>query len=73
VFLPQVARDTGWTREQLLDRLAQEKMGLPLDTWRQPYAKLFTFESTIIGPCDFIMDANPTPLTQQPKNAVTTR
>src|SRR3954471_236509 len=28
-FLPQVARETGWTREQLLDRLCLEKMGVP--------------------------------------------
>jgi AmmeMemoRadiSam system protein A len=73
VFLPQVARETGWTREQLLDRLAQEKLGLPANTWRQPFAKLFTFEATVIGPVPFIMDANPTPLTPQPKNAITTR
>src|SRR5689334_8187337 len=25
-FLPQVARETGWTREQLLDRLSYEKL-----------------------------------------------
>ncbi|MDQ3439344.1 MAG: AmmeMemoRadiSam system protein A, partial [Planctomycetota bacterium] len=27
-FLPQVARETGWTREQLLDRLCTEKLGV---------------------------------------------
>src|SRR5205823_4740353 len=27
LFLPQVARQTGWSREQLLDRLCQEKLG----------------------------------------------
>jgi len=29
VFLPQVARETGWRRDQLLDRLCTEKDGLP--------------------------------------------
>src|SRR5947209_2400729 len=31
-FLPQVARETGWTREQLLDSLCIEKLGLPHTT-----------------------------------------
>jgi AmmeMemoRadiSam system protein A len=50
LFLPQVARETGWTREQLLTRLCTEKMGLPADSWRQPEAKLQTFTTLILGP-----------------------
>jgi AmmeMemoRadiSam system protein A len=50
VFLPQVARQTGWTKEQLLDRLCAEKMGLPADAWRNPQARLFTFTTLIVGP-----------------------
>ena len=34
VFLPQVAPEQGWTREQMLDQLAR-KAGLPADAWRQ--------------------------------------
>lgn len=49
-FLPQVARETGWTKEQLLDRLCTEKLGLPPDTWRKPGAKLYTFQVEVIGP-----------------------
>ena len=49
-FLPQVARETGWTREQLLDRLCLEKLGLPAQTWRSPEAKLQIFSVTVIGP-----------------------
>lgn len=49
-FLPQVAQDTGWTREQLLERLCTEKMGLSRDAWRDPSAKLSKFECTIVGP-----------------------
>lgn len=56
VFLPQVARETGWTREQLLDRMCQEKLSLPPRSWRDPAARLFTFPSLIIGPTDFILD-----------------
>lgn len=54
LFLPQVARETGWTREQLLDRLCSEKMGLPSDCWRQPGAKLSRFKTYIIGPEPFV-------------------
>jgi AMMECR1 domain-containing protein len=53
VFLPQVARETGWSREQLLDRLCTEKIGLPPGSWRQPEAKLFLFSTMILGPVAF--------------------
>ena len=52
-FLPQVARETGWTKEQLLTRLCTEKMGLPADSWQRPEAKLSRFTATIIGPEPF--------------------
>jgi AmmeMemoRadiSam system protein A len=52
-FLPQVARQTGWTREQLLDRLCSEKMGLPATAWKDKEAKLLTFTAQIIGPVPF--------------------
>jgi AmmeMemoRadiSam system protein A len=50
LFLPQVARDTGWGREQLLGRLCSEKMGLQEDSWKQARAELFTFSGEILGP-----------------------
>ena len=49
-FLPQVARETGWTKEQLLDRLCTEKLNLPADTWRKPESELLTFQVEVIGP-----------------------
>jgi uncharacterized protein len=49
-FLPQVARETGWSRQRLLSRLCEEKLGLPHDTWQKPEAKLFTFKVEVIGP-----------------------
>jgi AmmeMemoRadiSam system protein A len=53
VFLPQVARETGWTREQLLARLCTEKMGLSATAWKSPDASLQTFTTLIIGPVPF--------------------
>lgn len=50
LFLPQVARDTGWTRQQLLARLCAEKLGMPENAWTDPSAELRTFTADIIGP-----------------------
>jgi AmmeMemoRadiSam system protein A len=52
-FLPQVARETGWSRQQLLDRLCTEKLGLPAMVWKHPQAVLFRFTACILGPEPF--------------------
>jgi len=52
-FLPQVARETGWSKEQLLDRLCSEKLGLPANAWRGPDARLSAFTTLLIGPEPF--------------------
>lgn len=53
VFLPQVARETGWTREQLLARLCTEKLGMPPTAWELPEAMLQVFSTRILGPVAF--------------------
>ncbi|HEX4055950.1 MAG TPA: AmmeMemoRadiSam system protein A [Tepidisphaeraceae bacterium] len=55
LFLPQVARETGWTREQLLARLCTEKLGLPENAWTDPSAELRTFTADILGPRPMIL------------------
>lgn len=52
-FLPQVARETGWSKEQLLARLCVEKMGLPANAWQDARAKLYHFTTVIVGPEPF--------------------
>ena len=53
-FLPQVARQTGWSREQLLARLCTEKMGLPSSSWQDPTTtKLLKYKAVVIGPVPF--------------------
>jgi len=49
-FLPQVARETGWSKEQLLSRLCTEKLGLAAVAWKHPDARLLTFTALIVGP-----------------------
>jgi AmmeMemoRadiSam system protein A len=53
-FLPQVARETGWNKQQLLDRLCTEKLGLPAMAWRHPQAQLYRFTTLLIGPHPFV-------------------
>jgi AmmeMemoRadiSam system protein A len=52
-FLPQVARETGWGREQLLSRLCTEKLGVAAGAWRDPGARLLVFTTLLIGPEEF--------------------
>jgi AmmeMemoRadiSam system protein B/AmmeMemoRadiSam system protein A len=42
VFLPQVAEETGWSRDELLSHLCRDKAGLPADAWKQG-AALYVF------------------------------
>jgi AmmeMemoRadiSam system protein A len=54
-FLPQVARETGWTREQLLSRLCVEKLGLESGAWQDSSARLMKFHTMLIGPEPFVV------------------
>ena len=56
-FLPQVARETGWNREQLLTRLCGEKMGIPPEAWKDAGARLFKYTALVIGPVPFVQPA----------------
>jgi hypothetical protein len=47
VFLPQVAREEGWTRDEMLDQLAV-KAGLSADAWRVG-AQLFVFQAEVFA------------------------
>lgn len=46
VFLPQVAREQGWSTSRLLERLSL-KAGLPADGWKG--AELSTFRAEVFG------------------------
>ena len=47
VFLPQVATEQGWDRDQLLSQLSR-KAGLPADAWRRG-AELSVFQAEVFG------------------------
>lgn len=47
VYLPQVADETGWTKEQFLTSLCAHKAGLPPDAWKDPETELYTFTAQV--------------------------
>jgi AmmeMemoRadiSam system protein A len=48
VFLPQVAAETGWSKEKFLSELCEGKAGLPENAWKKPECELYTFTVEII-------------------------
>ena len=52
VFLPQVATETGWTKEQFLSELCSQKAGLPADAWKDPQTKLDIFTADVFSEKD---------------------
>jgi len=49
VFLPQVATETGWTKERFLSELCSQKAGLPPDCWKDPATRLEVFTAEVFG------------------------
>jgi AMMECR1 domain-containing protein len=43
VFLPQVADETGWSKEEFLSQLCSQKAGLSRDCWKDLATRLETF------------------------------
>ncbi len=48
VFLPQVAVETGWNKDELLAALSR-KAGLPADAWRSPSATFDVFTAEVFS------------------------
>jgi len=48
-FLPQVATETGWTKEQFLSQCCAGKAGLPADAWRDPKTEVYLFTAEVFG------------------------
>ena len=48
-FLPQVATETGWTKEQFLSYCCAHKAGLPADAWKDPQTEVFLFSAEVFG------------------------
>ena len=49
VYLPQVATETGWNREEFLTSLCGHKAGLSPDAWKDPETEIFVFTAEVFG------------------------
>jgi AmmeMemoRadiSam system protein A len=47
VFLPQVAKETGWSKEEFLSNLCEYKAGLPRDAWKSKDVEVFVFTAEV--------------------------
>ncbi|OHB61212.1 MAG: hypothetical protein A2167_05240 [Planctomycetes bacterium RBG_13_46_10] len=48
-FLPQVATETGWSKEEFLSYCCAHKAGLPADAWRDPDTEVYLFTADVFG------------------------
>jgi len=48
-FLPQVATETGWTREEFLSYCCSHKAGLAADAWKDPETEVSLFTAEVFG------------------------
>jgi AmmeMemoRadiSam system protein A len=53
VYLPQVATETGWTREEFLTSLCGQKAGISPDAWKDPDTELYVFTAEVFGEKEF--------------------
>ena len=48
-FLPQVATETGWTKEEFLGNCCSHKAGLDPKAWQSPDTQVLTFTADVFG------------------------
>jgi AmmeMemoRadiSam system protein A len=48
-FLPQVATETGWCKEEFLSYCCAHKAGLPADAWKDPNTEVYLFTADIFS------------------------
>lgn len=48
-FLPQVATETGWSKEEFLSYCCAHKAGLAADAWRDPETEVNLFTADVFG------------------------
>jgi AmmeMemoRadiSam system protein A len=48
-FLPQVATETGWTKEEFLSYCCGHKAGLSPDAWKNPETEVLVFQAEVFG------------------------
>ncbi|MFC1484826.1 AmmeMemoRadiSam system protein B [bacterium] len=49
VFLPQVATETGWSKEEFMGHLCRDKAGLKWDAWKDEDVEISIFSATVFS------------------------
>ena len=49
VFLPQVATETGWSKEEFLSQLCAQKAGLLPEAWKNKTTEIYTFTADVFS------------------------
>lgn len=49
VFLPQVALETGWSKEEFLSELCAQKAGLPAGAWKDKSTEIYVFTAEVFS------------------------
>jgi AmmeMemoRadiSam system protein A len=49
VFLPQVATETGWSKEEFLNNLCSQKAGLAQSAWKDKNTELYIFNAEVFS------------------------
>jgi len=48
-FLPQVATEAGWTKEEFLSYCCSHKAGLDSDAWKKEDTEVYLFTAEVFG------------------------
>lgn len=49
VYLPQVATETGWSKEKFMESLCSGKAGLAPDAYKDPKTEIYVFEAEVFS------------------------
>jgi len=49
VYLPQVATETGWSKEEFMNSLCAHKAGLVPDAWKKKTCQIYVFTACVFG------------------------
>jgi len=49
VFLPQVAQETGWSKDEFLSNLCSHKAGLKPDAWKDKASEIYIFTAEVFS------------------------
>jgi len=49
VYLPQVATETGWSRDEFMNSLCAHKAGIPADAWKTGGCEIYVFTAEVFG------------------------